>query len=106
MKIRDRERTKLERNILADIKHPFIVELFYAMQTEGKLYLVLEFVQGGDLFTRLSREVCTRPFTDVGDRVILSPTLLCQPRGRLISKLGKVQVSLYHKNIMVLWGKI
>ena len=26
------------------------------MQTEGKLYLVLEFVQGGDLFTRLSRE--------------------------------------------------
>ena len=58
LKIRDRERTKLERNILADIKHPFIVELFYAMQTEGKLYLVLEFVQGGDLFTRLSREVC------------------------------------------------
>lgn len=57
LKIRDRERTKLERNILADIKHPFIVELFYAMQTEGKLYLVLEFVQGGDLFTRLSREV-------------------------------------------------
>ena len=50
-------RTKLERNILAEIKHPFIVELFYAMQTEGKLYLVLEFVQGGDLFTRLSREV-------------------------------------------------
>ena len=61
MKIRDRERTKLERNILADIKHPFIVELFYAMQTEGKLYLVLEFVQGGDLFTRLSREV-SRPY--------------------------------------------
>ena len=57
LKIRDRERTKLERDILAEIKHPFIVELFYAMQTEGKLYLFLEFVQGGDLFTRLSREV-------------------------------------------------
>ena len=53
LKVRDRVRTKLERDILADIKHPFIVELFYAMQTEGKLYLVLEFVQGGDLFTRL-----------------------------------------------------
>ena len=90
LKIRDRERTKLERNILADIKHPFIVELFYAMQTEGKLYLVLEFVQGGDLFTRLSREVCSQPFADVGDGVILSPTLLCQPRGRSTSKLGKV----------------
>jgi serine/threonine protein kinase len=57
LKVRDRERTKLERNILAMVRHPFIVELYYAMQTEGKLYLVLEFVQGGDLFTRLSKEV-------------------------------------------------
>ena len=56
LKIRDRERTRLERNILADVRHPFIVELYYAMQTDGKLYLVLEFVRGGDLFTRLSRE--------------------------------------------------
>ena len=28
-----------------------------AFQTEGKLYLVLEFLRGGDLFTRLSKEV-------------------------------------------------
>ena len=33
LKIRDRERTRLERNILADVRHPFIVELYYAMQT-------------------------------------------------------------------------
>ena len=34
--------------------------LFYvaAFQTEGKLYLILEFLRGGDLFTRLSKEVC------------------------------------------------
>jgi p90 ribosomal S6 kinase len=30
---------------------------FVAFQTEGKLYLVLEFLRGGDLFTRLSKEV-------------------------------------------------
>ena len=30
---------------------------FPAFQTEGKLYLVLEFLRGGDLFTRLSKEV-------------------------------------------------
>ena len=30
-----------------------------AFQTEGKLYLVLEFLRGGDLFTRLSKEVGT-----------------------------------------------
>lgn len=28
-----------------------------AFQTEGKLYLILDFLRGGDLFTRLSKEV-------------------------------------------------
>ena len=28
-----------------------------AFQTEGKLYLILQFLRGGDLFTRLSKEV-------------------------------------------------
>ena len=54
--VRDRIRTKMERNILADVEHPFIVKLHYAFQTEGKLYLILDFLRGGDLFTRLSKE--------------------------------------------------
>ena len=57
LKVRDRIRTKMERNILADVEHPFIVRLHYAFQTEGKLYLILDFLRGGDLFTRLSKEV-------------------------------------------------
>jgi p90 ribosomal S6 kinase len=57
LKVRDRQRTKMERDILADVNHPFIVRLHYAFQTEGKLYLILEFLRGGDLFTRLSKEV-------------------------------------------------
>ena len=55
--VRDRLRTKMERDILAEVKHPFIVQLHYAFQTEGKLYLILNFLRGGDLFTRLSKEV-------------------------------------------------
>ena len=55
--VRDRMRTKMERNILVDVRHPFIVRLNYAFQTEGKLYLILDFLRGGDLFTRLSKEV-------------------------------------------------
>lgn len=31
--------------------------LCLAFQTEGKLYLILDFLRGGDLFTRLSKEV-------------------------------------------------
>lgn len=33
--------------------------MFAAFQTEGKLYLILDFLRGGDLFTRLSKEVNT-----------------------------------------------
>ncbi|KAJ8312931.1 hypothetical protein KUTeg_010304 [Tegillarca granosa] len=62
LKVRDRQRTKMERDILADVNHPFIVKLTYAFQTEGKLYLILEFLRGGDLFTRLSKENRTYSF--------------------------------------------
>ncbi|XP_016297583.1 ribosomal protein S6 kinase alpha-1 isoform X1 [Sinocyclocheilus anshuiensis] len=57
LKVRDRVRTKMERDILADVNHSFVVKLHYAFQTEGKLYLILDFLRGGDLFTRLSKEV-------------------------------------------------
>ncbi|XP_044143995.1 ribosomal protein S6 kinase alpha-1 isoform X1 [Bufo gargarizans] len=57
LKVRDRVRTKMERDILAEVNHPFVVRLHYAFQTEGKLYLILDFLRGGDLFTRLSKEV-------------------------------------------------
>lgn len=37
-------------------QHPFIVELVYAFQTDGKLYLILEYLSGGELFMHLERE--------------------------------------------------
>ena len=38
------------------IKHPFIVNLHYAFQTRGNLFLILEYIQGGELFMMLERE--------------------------------------------------
>ena len=55
------------------VKHPFIVDLLYAFQvsyvafddlvlkknlyqTKGKLYLILEYLSGGELFMPLERE--------------------------------------------------
>eukprot|EP00927_Polykrikos_kofoidii_P052845 TRINITY_DN4683_c0_g1_i5.p1 TRINITY_DN4683_c0_g1~~TRINITY_DN4683_c0_g1_i5.p1 ORF type:complete len:330 (+),score=60.21 TRINITY_DN4683_c0_g1_i5:68-1057(+) len=49
------EHTKAERNVLEAVNHPFIVNLFYAFQTPKKLYFVLEFCPGGELFFHLSR---------------------------------------------------
>ncbi|KAK0174903.1 hypothetical protein PV327_010616 [Microctonus hyperodae] len=53
---KDTAHTKAERNILEAVKHPFIVNLIYAFQTGGKLYLILEYLCGGELFTYLDRE--------------------------------------------------
>eukprot|EP01135_Chromosphaera_perkinsii_P001410 Nk52_evm11s167 gene=Nk52_evmTU11s167 len=55
-KQKDCEHTKAERNILEEVKHPFIVNLIYAFQTDGKLYLILDFVSGGELFMQLEKE--------------------------------------------------
>ncbi|UXI22332.1 homeotic protein antennapedia-like [Sarcoptes scabiei] len=57
LKVRDQMRSKIERDILADVRHPFIVRLNYAFQTQGKLYLVLDYLRGGDLFNHLNNEV-------------------------------------------------
>ncbi len=53
---KDTDHTKAERNILESVKHPFIVDLIYAFQTGGKLYLILDYLSGGELFMHLERE--------------------------------------------------
>lgn len=50
---KDTAHTRAERNILEAVRHPFIVELVYAFQTGGKLYLILEYLSGGELFMHL-----------------------------------------------------
>lgn len=51
------EQTKTERVILESInRHPYVVKLFYAFQDQEKLYLILEYAQGGELFTRMMTE--------------------------------------------------
>lgn len=49
------EHTQTERNVLETVSHPFIVNLSYAFQTPKKLYFVLEYCPGGELFFHLSR---------------------------------------------------
>merc|ERR1719262_2182949 len=49
------EHTRAERNVLEASQHPFIVNLEFAFQTPSKLYFVLEFCTGGELFFHLSR---------------------------------------------------
>ncbi|GMH87084.1 hypothetical protein TrST_g9987 [Triparma strigata] len=49
------EHTKTERNVLGYVKHPFIVGLNMAFQTKEKLYFVLDYCAGGELFFHLGK---------------------------------------------------
>ncbi|CAD5233352.1 unnamed protein product [Bursaphelenchus xylophilus] len=46
-----------ERNVLkSNINHPFLVYLHYSFQTKDKLYFVLDFLNGGELFFHLQKD--------------------------------------------------
>lgn len=50
------ESTKLEKEILLKAKHPFFVKMAYIFQTDQKIYFVMNFIRGGELFTHLQND--------------------------------------------------
>lgn len=49
------EHTKTERSVLGYIKHPFIVGMNMAFQSRDKLFFVLDYCAGGELFFHLGK---------------------------------------------------
>jgi len=50
------EHTKTEKNILQKLAHPFLVNLNYSFQTSDKLYFVMDYINGGELFYHLQKD--------------------------------------------------
>lgn len=48
--------TRDEKSILQKLQHPFIVKLRYAFQTKDKLYMIMDYVHGGELFYHLKNQ--------------------------------------------------
>jgi serine/threonine protein kinase len=55
------EHTMTERQVLMEISHPFKIELYCAFQSASCLYVVMEFMRGGELYFHLKNE---RTFVD------------------------------------------
>ena len=47
--------TYLEKEILEKIKHPFLVGLDYVFQTDERIYFIMEFVRGGELYANMKK---------------------------------------------------
>lgn len=66
-------RTRTERKVLSIVDHPFIMKLHFAFQTDDRLFLVLDYCAGGELFFHLSRH---RRFPETWTRFYAAELLL------------------------------
>ena len=55
VKMKQVEHTINEKRILCSIDFPFIVKLVYSFKDTSNLYMVLEYVSGGEMFTHLRK---------------------------------------------------
>lgn len=70
------EHTKSERLILQQLQqlqHPFLMKLRYAFQSEEKLYFVLDYYRGGELFFHLKKK---RRFTEREAQIFVAEVAL------------------------------
>ena len=56
IRLKQVEHVKCEKEILLAIEHPFIVTLVAAFQDERRLYMLMEYVNGGELFSYLRKQ--------------------------------------------------
>jgi RAC serine/threonine-protein kinase len=50
------EHTKSEKSILQKLQSPFLVCLHFTFQTSDKLYFIMDYINGGELFYHLQKE--------------------------------------------------
>ncbi|RNF11262.1 putative protein kinase A catalytic subunit [Trypanosoma rangeli] len=55
LRMKQVEHILAESSILQELNHPFIVNMFKGFMDDDRLYLLLEFVAGGELFTHLRK---------------------------------------------------
>ncbi|KKY35966.1 putative camp-dependent protein kinase catalytic subunit [Diaporthe ampelina] len=55
VKMKQVEHTNDERKMLGEVKHPFLITLWGTFQDSRNLYMVMDFVEGGELFSLLRK---------------------------------------------------
>ncbi|XP_039740286.1 ribosomal protein S6 kinase alpha-5 [Pteropus medius] len=95
-KAKTTEHTKTERQVLEHIRQsPFLVTLHYAFQTETKLHLILDYINGGELFTHLSQR---ERFTEHEVQIYVGEIVLALEH---LHKLGIIYRDIKLENILL-----
>ncbi|XP_040831093.1 ribosomal protein S6 kinase alpha-5 isoform X3 [Ochotona curzoniae] len=95
-KAKTTEHTRTERQVLEHIRQsPFLVTLHYAFQTETKLHLILDYINGGELFTHLSQR---ERFTEHEVQICVGEIVLALEH---LHKLGIIYRDIKLENILL-----
>ncbi|XP_018414009.1 PREDICTED: ribosomal protein S6 kinase alpha-5 isoform X6 [Nanorana parkeri] len=90
------EHTRTERQVLEHIRQsPFLVTLHYAFQTDTKLHLILDYINGGELFTHLSQR---EKFTEREVQMYIGEIVLALEH---LHKLGIIYRDIKLENILL-----
>ncbi|KAI8818964.1 kinase-like domain-containing protein [Fimicolochytrium jonesii] len=73
VKMKQDKQVMNEKNILRNIDHPFIVELYHTFQNPTYLFMTMEYVAGGDLFSYLRK---AQRFSEEASRFYVSEVLI------------------------------
>ena len=61
VKMKQIEHTNDERKMLQRVKHPFLITLWGTFQDSKNLYMVMDFIEGGELFSLLRKSQVSFP---------------------------------------------
>jgi len=75
------EQIKREISIMRLVRHPNIVELEEVMATKGKIYFVMEYVKGGELFAKVAKGKLKEDLARKYFQQLVSAVDFCHSRG-------------------------
>lgn len=72
---------KREISIMSRLRHPYIVKLLEVMATRTKIFFVLEFVKGGELFAKVAKGRFSEDLSRKYFQQLISAVSYCHSRG-------------------------